>query len=457
MTHPGKGEIADFLAGHLASDDRRWIARHLFGEGCLRCQQLFKSLADPLFGEEPWTAAEPVEEEQYDGAFTRASGVARSLALRWRKETAKLERALALLDQAPDGLGDSGFPYRQAQALHGWPLCEALLQKSYELRFSHPKRMLILAEDAAGVAKHIRPEKYPWPGFVADLRAKALAELGNAYRVNDRLSDADSAFSSAMEFLADGTGDPVLKGRVLDLVASLRSAQRRLGDAIDLLDQVQSLYLEAGDFHLAARALIKQGSNTLYQGRPEEAVRLLEKGLGMLDCTRDTVLESSTRLNLIDALARSAEFQRASRLLLQSGLRDAFAAAPLNLLKLRWVEGKIYAGLGRPARAERAFSEAREGFVQRGQAYDAALVGLDLAAVWLKKGRVAEVLELAEEMHETLDDLGIHMEAARALYFVREACRCQAVTVPMIERVRTFLERLPWQAGLRFEPAMFAP
>ena len=60
-------------------------------------------------------------------------------------------------------------------------------------------------------------------------------------------------------------------------------------------------------------------------------------------------------------------------------------------------------------------------------------------------------------MHATLDDLGVHVEAARALYFVREACRCQAVTVPMIERVRTFLERLPWQAGLRFEPAMFAP
>jgi tetratricopeptide (TPR) repeat protein len=317
--------------------------------------------------------------------------------------------------------------------------------------------MLILAEDAAGVAKHIRPEKYPWPGFVADLRAKAFAELGNAYRVNDRLSEADTAFASAMEFLADGTGDPVLKARVLDLTASLRSAQRRLEDAIGLLDQVQGLYLEAGDFHLAARALIKQGSNTLYQGQPEEAVRLLEKGLGMLECTRDTALESSTQLNLIDALARSSEYSRASRLLLQSGLRDAFAAEPLNLLKLRWVEGKIYAGLGRLARAERAFSEARQGFVQRGQAYDAALVGLDLAAVWLKKGRAAEVLELAEEMHATLDDLGVHVEAARALYFVREACRCQAVTVPMIERVRTFLERLPWQAGLRFEPAMFAP
>jgi hypothetical protein len=60
-------------------------------------------------------------------------------------------------------------------------------------------------------------------------------------------------------------------------------------------------------------------------------------------------------------------------------------------------------------------------------------------------------------MHETFEALGVEREAARALRFVHQACRLQAVTVSMIERVRTFLERLPWQPGLRFEPALFAP
>jgi hypothetical protein len=67
------------------------------------------------------------------------------------------------------------------------------------------------------------------------------------------------------------------------------------------------------------------------------------------------------------------------------------------------------------------------------------------------------VRTLAEEMHEAFDELGVEREEARALYFLREACRLQAVTVPMIERVRTFLERLPWHPGLRFEPALFVP
>jgi len=79
--------------------------------------------------------------------------------------------------------------------------------------------MLSLAESAAGVAKHIKVEKYPWPGFVADLRARTFAELGNAYRVNERFPEADTAFERSIEFLEVGTGGSLLQARVLDLFA----------------------------------------------------------------------------------------------------------------------------------------------------------------------------------------------------------------------------------------------
>jgi tetratricopeptide (TPR) repeat protein len=455
MIRLGKGEIEDFLAGRLEASNRRRVILHLLG-GCSHCQRRMKALATPLLGEEPWTAAEPVAEERYDEALAQAGTGARSFLKRWRKETAKLNRALALLEQFPTGLAES-FPARQARALHGWPLCEALLRKSYEARFSDPKRMLALAEDAAGVAKHIRQEKYPWPGFVADLRARAFAELGNALRLNLRFKDADAAFSQAREYLEQGTGDPYLQAQVLDLEASLRSSQRRLEDAVDLLDQVYSLYVEAGDPHLAGRALISKGINKRSQGEPRAAVSLLEEGLRLLAAERDPQLSGIAKQVLLDALADCGEYRRASRLLLQSGLREVFWAEPLNLLKLRWVEGKIHAGLSRQAQAERAFSEVRQEFLRHGQLYDAALVGLDLAALWLRQGHAMRVQKLAEEMYEILEDLGIEVEAARALQFVHEACRLQAVTVSMIERVRTFLERLPWQPGLRFDPALFAP
>jgi hypothetical protein len=420
MAHLGKGELGDFLTGRLDAAGRQRALDHLHS-GCIFCQQHLRALAELLLGEEPWLAAEPLEEDQYDEALAHAGIVARSFRIRWRKEVEKLERTLTLLDQAPGGLGDESFPWRQAQALHGWPLCEALLQKSYEARFSDPKRMLNLAQSAVGVAKHIKLERYPWPGFVADLRAQAFAELSNAYRVNDRLSDAETALSRAKEFLEEGTGDYLLEAQMLDFEASLRTSQRHLKDAIALLDKVYGLHMEAGEFHLAGRALISKGGNAYHQGYAREAADIIQRGLQMLDSKRDPSLELLGQLNKIDSLVAVGEYHRASLELLKGGLRMGFADAPLNLLKLRWVEAKIHAGLNRPMKAERVFGTVRQEFMRLGMGYDAALVGLDLVALWLRQGQAAQVRRLAKEVYMTFEDLGLYSEAARALYFLSEA------------------------------------
>ncbi|HEY0553016.1 MAG TPA: hypothetical protein VGG20_02050 [Thermoanaerobaculia bacterium] len=418
-THLGKGEIGDLLTGRVDEVSRRRALQHLL-DGCSLCHENLRVLAELLVGEEPWRAAEPIAEDQYEEPLARVGVFARSFRKRWRKEMEKLDRALTLLEQSPGGLGDASFPWRQAQALHGWPLCEALLQKSHEARFSDPKRMLNLAESAVGVARNIKVERYPWPGFVGDLRARAFAELGNALRVNDRLFEAEAAMDRARNFLDEGTGDLNLRARVLDLFASLRTSQRRLENAIVLLDQAHGFYIDAGDSHLAGRALILEGANTLHQGYPQKAVALIKEGLQSIDPTRDPPLEARFQVNLLDALAAAGEYHQASLQLLQGGLRQRLADEPLNLLKLRWVEGKVHAGLGRREKAERALSDVRQEFLRQGQAYDAALVGLDLAALWTGQGRVAQVRRLAKEVYATLKGLGVQREAARAVYFMRE-------------------------------------
>src|SRR6185295_7481647 len=118
MVHLGKGEIEDFLAGRLEASNRRRVILHLL-DGCSLCQRRLRSLAEPLLGEEPLAAAEPVTEESYDEALSHAGAAAKSFLGRWRKERAKLQRALSLLEQFPKGFEDASFPARQAQALHG--------------------------------------------------------------------------------------------------------------------------------------------------------------------------------------------------------------------------------------------------------------------------------------------------------------------------------------------------
>src|ERR1700710_1115138 len=158
MMHLGKDEIGEFLAGRLDAARLRGLLLHLLS-GCSPCRQKLSTFGEALLAEEPWMAAPLVEEVEYEEILSRAEVFARRLEKRWQKESAKLDRALALLDQAPGGLGDVSFPWRQAQALHGWPLYEALLRKSYEARFSNPRRMLNLAQSAVGVAKNIKLEK----------------------------------------------------------------------------------------------------------------------------------------------------------------------------------------------------------------------------------------------------------------------------------------------------------
>jgi tetratricopeptide (TPR) repeat protein len=453
MTHLGKGEIEAFLAGRSSQEDRDRLLKHLLTR-CEWCLRLFKNMAVPLLEDEPWAHADEVPEDAYDAPLARAATGARRFATRWRKEAERLARAQTLVDQA-GGLGE-GFPLRQAQSLHGWPLCEALLSKSFDERYRDPKKMLRLAYDAARVAEHTPAEKYePSPGFVMDLRARAFAELGNARRINDQFSEAERDFSRARAFLAEGTGDFLLEARVLDLEASLLSDQGRFEDAISLLSQVHDLYKEVGDNHLAGRALISKGINIRRAGRPQQAIAVLEQGVRLVEADRDPELPVIGQKGLLDALVDAGEFGRANRMLLASGLREAFAAEPLNLLKLRWVEGKVHAGLGRFKRAESIYCSVRESLLHLGRHYDAAVLGLDLAALWLQEGRAAEVRALAEEMYETFELLEVHQAAQHALYFVREACRRQRVTVPMIHRVRSFMEQVTRNPELRFEPAEY--
>jgi len=103
--------------------------------------------------------------------------------------------------------------------------------------------------------------------------------------------------------------------------------------------------------------------NAIYADRL--AVDYLQAGIGKLDPGRDPELAAITEYLLIHTVVDCGNFREASERLLASGLREAFAEDPLNLAKLRWLEGRIAAGLGKLPRAERALLQVREQFLVR--------------------------------------------------------------------------------------------
>lgn len=452
MAHLTDGEIAAFLAGQLDPVDQTRIVRHLLN-GCSLCStRVHLAIPEVSAKEDPDPQELAALDEAYDKAIDKALASIRSHEARWAREKEKRSRVLSILSQASPPRGGA-LTYHQARKYHGWPLVEALLQLSFESRYREPREMRWLAFEARLAAESVDPGDYE-PGFVLDLQARAWAELANAHRVNDELEQAEAALAEARNLRRLGTGDLFLHARVADVEASLRTSQRRTAEACALLEEIHRLYLDLGERHLAGRALISRGICLRAGGAPQEAVQSFQEGLALLDPDRDSQLAFVANQALLDAMVDCGEFRRAAELLLESGLRQAFASDPLNLLRLRWVEGKILAGLGKLARAEEVFSAVRDEFRDRGLEYDAALAGLDLAAVWLQQGLTSDVLSLAQGMLDTFRDLGIHREAVKALRFFHLACKEKVVTARLAYGVRSFLVQLQNEPKLRFEPSL---
>jgi tetratricopeptide (TPR) repeat protein len=341
--------------------------------------------------------------------------------------------------------------------LKGLPQVRVLLEAGRSLRHHDPQATLRFARLARFAADRLDPKEFGAEP-VADLRALAWAELGNAYRICDDLPRASRAMNRAVHWSYRGSRSTLLLARVADLLASLMSNQRRLKEGQELLQLVYQLHIGAGRTHLAGRAVISSALLITLEGPPQKALLRLHRGLDLLDPDRDPELIAHTLQGMIWLLADIGRFRTARRLLwrarpilVEQGNANAF-------FRLRWLEGRIHAGLSDFSRAEAAFQETRAGFAEHGQVYPAALAGLDLAALWARQGRVAEIQALAQEMIATFRALRIAREAIVTLLILQRACAAGGgQLLEIIEMVVSFLTDLERQPAKRYESGLPPP
>ncbi|HET9228123.1 MAG TPA: hypothetical protein VFR31_15715, partial [Thermoanaerobaculia bacterium] len=113
------------------------------------------------------------------------------------------------------------------------------------------------------------------------------------------------------------------------------------------------------------------------------------------------------------------------------------------------------AGLGRNEEAELKLRELRDAFVEQRLGYDASIVTLDLAALYLQQGRAAEVRRLAAEVLPVLLSQDIHREAMAALIAFQQASEMETATPGMVQQVAAYLYRARHNPELRFEGVDF--
>jgi len=324
--------------------------------------------------------------------------------------------------------------------LHAWGLCQLLLRKSREATFSDPARGVELANLALRVVRHLG--KAYDPNWVMDLRARCFAHLGNARRVLGELRSAEDAFIKAEDCLARSTsGNVEVQGEILDLKSSLRRAQRRLDEALALVDKAFALYREVGEPCKALKMVLARAQILSETGELDQAIKLLRANLAEVDVMGESRLSLYARYNLLGCLTLAGLYEEAELLLpeVQGLFRDA--AQPLDLVRLHWAEGLIHLGRGRLGPAEAAFREIQKEFLERQMGYDAALVSLDLARLYAQEGCVEDLKRLAAEMMPVFQSRDVHREAILALLMFQRACEEERLTVDLVHQISAYLRR----------------
>jgi len=331
---------------------------------------------------------------------------------------------------------------------------EMLLAASADQRYTDPQEMVHLAELALFAAERLEQDRYG-RAVISDMRARAWAELANAYRVAEDFVEAEQAMVRAVGWQSRGSGDPWLVARIATLMASLLADERRFADAGELLDQVHAFYCRTGDRHLAGRTLITRGIFAGYDNEPREALTLLTQGLEMIDSREDWRLAAQAVQAILWNLVECRRYRQARIHLWRSRSLLVRHGGSLHLLRLRWLDGRIYAGLGDLGRAERELLATRQGFEAAGSPYDAALVSLDLAAVWLRQRKTSQVRLLVDEMIATFRALRIGREAVAALLLLREARDGDEPTLERVRAVALLLAELERQPRRRAGASVF--
>lgn len=449
--HVTETDLELFVSGRLESQAFRYLLCQM--RRCAECRRKLAPYSSVLDEAEPLPLEAP-EDSAYDAALDRAfASVDRHMALR-AEEKADFDRLMARAREHPDDEDLDCFDDDLRESVSDFAWIEAMLALAFELRYRDPHRMAMMTLGLPESVKRLAQRESNRDGYTSGqlnaLLTLALLEKANAARLDHLYHDAWQTLAEARDLLEEESLEPFLMGRYLDVEASLRMDQRQLDDALILLDRLHRHYITVGETHLAGRTLVSKGIALHRDERPKEAVAAIREGRDGIDPQRDPELYRGATHNLLTALVEAEDFSEASELFLKSGLGRAFAADPLNLLKLREIEGQIFAGLGKLQRAEEILSEVKVEFIIRDREYLAAMVDLDLAAVLLRQNKVTEAEAVAEEALQIFEDLGVAREALRAVSAVREACRRRVATVGLVQEVISFLKRLENEPGLRF-------
>jgi tetratricopeptide (TPR) repeat protein len=286
---------------------------------------------------------------------------------------------------------------------------------------------------------------------MVSLLALAVASMGNASRVSGDRRGADRTFAHVRALVVQQeVRDAAVLARIDDLEGSLRKDLRQFPEAEELLTRAAQLYVVADSRVDLARVLVNLGTIYNLQGKVESALDFTRAALRELSPEVEPRLYLHGRYNMALYLVERGDPAEAAEVLDADEHLYKRYPEPWIQLRLTGLRGKIAAARGDFSAAEAAFVKMRDGFLEQGIGYDAAIVSMDLALLYLRQGRMAELKTLAKEMLPIFRAQDVHREAVAALVLFQEAVREEQVTVAFVRELAAYLDRARHDPLCRF-------
>lgn len=432
--HVAEELLRRFLSTEVSPAEARRVVRH-FISGCTECAELAHRLSVEL---RLWPRPGTTEwDGRYEGVFERALAFATAEERRIALEKLRGWAQWAFLEPMPP---EERFALVESEpSYHTFGLYDRLLEASRRATRIEPAEAVDIVELAVAIAGRLNPEGLG-PQSVADFRAAAQAELGNAKRRASDFPGARQALNEAWRILEqEGSNDSFERARLLSLEASYLADLGEFETAETVLEEALDLYGKIGDSHLQGRTLFQMG-DTIGAIDPERGLAHIRKALPLLDAKREPRIELCTWHDCAWYLNDSGRPDEALAVLEKARPRYAQFPDSYTQLRLHWLEGRIASNLGDLAEAESVFQQLWEEFRVRDLHHELVLLSIDLAEVLVKKGEINRAAELVEECYPILESWGLHRYALAAWLFFQQALAEHQVG-DVFRKVRAYYRR----------------
>jgi tetratricopeptide (TPR) repeat protein len=330
---------------------------------------------------------------------------------------------------------------KKRRELQHWALCVAASEESRCAASRDLEEAAAWAQAACLIADRVQgPE-----GWRSRLQGMAGAVSANVLRVKGRLKAARAGLEKARPLWNAGSdpGQILDPGLLLDLEASLCRDERRFEEALARLEEA----IAVG--RCQERYLIKKGFTLEVIGEYERAVEALLSAKILVDQQGDERLLNILHHNLSVNYCHVGRYLEAAELTQQVRQVAVLMGDAIGVLRATWLDGRIAAGVGKTDEALGLLHQARRQFASRQMWYDVALALLEIAALLLDQGRVAEVKVLTSRLAEEFKSRGVHREALAALRLFQTAVKREVATADFARLVLRFLFRARHDRGLR--------